>query len=461
MKFDIKQEQLIIKPYNHDEPIVIREQKGRFQRVRRVLGWLLMMLFIAIPWLQYNQQQAVLLDIGKQQFRIFGVLFLPQDFMILAWVFMTGAFTLFFITAWLGRVWCGYTCPQTIWMLMFTWVEHRIEGTRNQRLKLAKSQWNANKLVRKVSKHVIWLLISLFTATSFLAYFVPAKTLYTQMFELQWSGLLSFWVFLFTVCTYGNAGFLREKMCTVACPYSRFQSVMFDKNTLLVSYDSERGESRGKRKRRDDPKQQGLGDCVDCNLCVEVCPAGIDIRNGLQYECINCGLCIDACNDTMGKFGYAKDLIKYQSERQQQGKKQKPLTLKLLGYGLLSLALVVIMIVWVFNRTPLELSVLRDRNTLYRVDYLGNVENTYTLNIINKTQSSMTYMVSFNGLQGAKLDAPTEVTVAAGEMLQLPVTIVANSKDVSERATEIEFAVESSQHPEVFITKRSMFYRNR
>ena len=208
-----------------------------------------------------------------------------------------------------------------------------------------------------------------------MTYFVPAKTLYLEMFTLEWSGIISFWVFLFTLCTYGNAGFLREKMCTVACPYSRFQSVMFDKDTLVVSYDSGRGESRGRRKRKDDPKALGLGDCVDCNLCVEVCPAGIDIRNGLQNECINCGLCLDACNDTMAKFGYEPNLIQYQSENQQAGLKTNPLRLKTVGYGAITVALFAIMIIWAFNRTPIEASVIRDRNALYRVNYEGLVEN--------------------------------------------------------------------------------------
>ncbi|MGB1029759.1 MAG: cytochrome c oxidase accessory protein CcoG, partial [Pseudoalteromonas marina] len=314
MKFDIKEQDMIIKPYNSG-PIYIREQKGFFQRIRRNLGWLLMLTFIAIPWIQYNGQQAVLLDVATQTFTIFGLTLLPQDFMILAMLFMVGAFALFFVTNWLGRVWCGYTCPQTIWMLMFTWVEQRIEGTRNQRIKLDKSKWTFSTWRKKIAKHSAWIVISVLTATSFMAYFIPAKNLYLGMLSFDWSGITTFWVLFFAGCTYGNAGFLREKMCTIACPYSRFQSVMFDKDTLVVTYDAERGENRGPRKRKADPKSLNLGDCVDCNLCVEVCPAGIDIRNGLQYECINCGLCIDACDDTMNKFGYDKGLIKYASEK--------------------------------------------------------------------------------------------------------------------------------------------------
>ncbi|MCG7547689.1 cytochrome c oxidase accessory protein CcoG [Pseudoalteromonas sp. Of7M-16] len=460
MKFDIKEEDMIIKPYKQEGPIYIREQKGFFQKVRRYLGWILMFVFVAIPWIPYKGQQAILLDVASQQFRIFGQTFLPHDFMILAWIFMAGAFGLFFVTNWLGRVWCGYTCPQTIWMLMFTWVEHRVEGTRNQRIKLDKASWGAQKAARKVTKHAIWLVISLFTATSFMAYFVPAKTLYMDMFTLEWSGLVSFWVFLFAFCTYGNAGFLREKMCNVACPYSRFQSVMFDKDTLVVTYDAQRGEHRGPRKRKSDHKAKGLGDCVDCNLCVEVCPAGIDIRNGLQYECINCGLCIDACDDTMHKFGYPTGLIKYASENQVGGKTSSPFRLKLIGYAGLFAVIVATMAIWAFNRTPIEASVIRDRNALYRVNFEGLVENPYTLSIINKTQQTLHYQVSFNGLQGAELSAPQEIEIQGGKMLLVPVTIAADGYDIQRKRTPIQFTISANEDSSISITKDSYFYKN-
>lgn len=460
MKFDIKEEDMIIKPYNTPGPIYIREQKGFFQQIRRNLGWLLMLMFIAIPWIQYKGEQAVLLDVATQKFTIFGLTLLPQDFMILALLFMVGAFALFFVTNWLGRVWCGYTCPQTIWMLMFSWVEQRIEGTRNQRIKLDKSPWSTLKWRKKITKHAAWLVISLLTATSFMAYFIPAKSLYLEMFTLQWSGITSFWVFLFAFCTYGNAGFLREKMCNVACPYSRFQSVMFDKDTLVVSYDAKRGENRGPRKRKADPKALNLGDCVDCNLCVEVCPAGIDIRNGLQYECINCGLCIDACDDTMDKFGYQKGLIKYASEKQLEGKKTNPFRLKLVGYGVLTGVLIISMVAWVLQRTPIEASVLRDRNALYRVNYEGLVENPYTLTIINKTQQSLHYGVAIEGLPVATLSAPSSILVLPGVMKKIPVTVTADGYDIATKVTPVSFVITAVENPDIAITKTSQFYKN-
>ncbi|NOU49322.1 cytochrome c oxidase accessory protein CcoG [Pseudoalteromonas sp. JBTF-M23] len=460
MKFDFKEEDLIIKPYNQPGPIYIREQTGYFQRIRRALSWLLMLTFIGLPWISYQGKQAILFDVAHQQFRIFGTTFLPQDFMVLAGLFMAGAFALFFVTNWLGRVWCGFMCPQTVWMLMFTWVEHRIEGTRNQRIKMDKASWSTQKVRKKIVKHSLWLVISLLTATSFMAYFIPAYTLYSEMFTLQWSGLVSFWVFLFALCTYGNAGFLREKMCTVACPYSRFQSVMFDKDTLLVSYDAQRGEQRGRRKRKDNLKELGLGDCVDCNLCVEVCPAGIDIRNGLQYECINCGLCIDACDETMNKFGYQTGLIKYQSERQQDNEKTNPFRLKLIGYASLAIMVIVVMAIWLMQRMPLEVSVIRDRNALYRVNYEGIVENPYTLSVINKTQQDLHYRVSLKGLEGATLASPNVIKVTAGEMLLVPITVSIDGTLLRSKAQDVTFVVSAMEDASIMLEKSSYFYRN-
>ena len=460
MKFDIKEEDMIIKPYKTDGPIYVREQKGYFQKIRRVMGWILMLSFILIPFIQYNGQQAVLLDVGQQQFRIFGVTYWPQDFMILACLFMGAAFALFFITVWLGRVWCGYMCPQTIWTLAFIWVEHKIEGTRNQRIKLDKSSWSANKVGKKFAKHSIWLILSVLTATTFMSYFIPAAELYGDMFTFEWSGITSGWVFLFAICTYGNAGWLREKMCIYMCPYSRFQAVMFDKDTLIVAYDTARGENRGRRKRKEDPKKLGLGDCVDCNLCVEVCPAGIDIRNGMQYECINCGLCIDACDDTMDKFGYAKGLIKYTSEHALAGKSVSKFRLKLVGYGVFTVLLFVLMGLWAFNRVPLETSILRDRNALYRVNYEGLVENTYTLRIINKTQKTLHFNITSDGVLGGILDVSKNIKIGPGVMHRVPVTIIADGYDLKKKITDVNFTIQAVEDPEVKLVKTSRFYKN-
>lgn len=460
MKFDIKEEDLIIKPYKQDQNIYVREQKGRFQQYRRVLNWVLMLTFILVPFIPYQGQQAVLFDVANQQFRLFSLTLWPQDFMLVAGLFMAGAFALFFVTNWLGRVWCGYVCPQTVWTLMFIWVEHKIEGTRNQRIKLDNSALSNKKALKKTIKHTIWLIMSILTATTFMSYFVPVYQLYGDLILWQSSGLIVFWVFLFALCTYGNAGWLREKMCIYMCPYSRFQSVMFDKDTLLVTYDSQRGENRGPRKRSDDPKSKNLGDCVDCNLCVEVCPAGIDIRNGLQYECINCGLCIDACNQTMTKFGYAKNLIQYTSENNSNGQPTNPWRLKLVGYAVFTLAIFVIMAIWLAVRVPLEVSVLRDRNTLYRMNFEGLIENPYTLTISNKTQQLQRFTIEASGIEQAQLHGPKTVSVLPGVMQKVPVTLVADGYDLSQKVTDITFTVTALDDASLSLSKTSKFYKN-
>lgn len=458
MKFDIKEEHLIIKPYKSNEAIHIREQKGKYQELRRVLSWFLIITFILIPLIQFNGQQAVLLDIENQQFRFFSVTFWPQDFILLASIFMVGAFTLFFITSWLGRVWCGFVCPQTVWTLGYIWVEHRVEGTRNQRKALDRQPWSINKFQKKLIKHFIWLLMSGISASTFISYFIPATTLYSDILLFNCSGLITFWLSFFTLCTYGNAGWLREKVCTDMCPYARFQAAMFDKKTLLVAYDKSRGEGRAPRKLKDDPKVLGLGDCVDCNLCVDVCPTGIDIRNGLQYECINCGLCIDACDETMERFDYSKGLISYTSEQQLSGVKSKEKNLKVIGYGAFTIAIFIATSFWISSRIPLETSILRDRNVLYRINYLGVVENTYTLKILNKTQQRLHYQISVSGLENSELTLPKDLKIDAGVMREIPVTLSVDGYQLNQRMIDISFNIQAIEQPNIALIKPSVFY---
>ncbi len=460
MKFDIKEEHLIIKPYTSNESIHVREQKGFYQKIRRQLGWLLMIAFLTIPFIQYNGEQAVLLDVVKQEFRIFAVTFWPQDFILLAGIGMVSAFSLFFITTWLGRVWCGYVCPQTIWTLAYVWVEHRVEGSRNQRRALEKSPWNANKIKKRVLKHSIWLVMSWLTATTFVSYFVPASTLYSEMFFFEWSWQVTFWVVFFAICTHGNASWFREQFCTLFCPYARFQAVMFDSKTLIVAYDSRRGEGRAPRKRSDDPKALGLGDCVDCNLCVEVCPVGIDIRNGLQYECISCALCIDACDQTMDKFNYPKGLISYSSEEKLAGIATKPFTLKLASYASLSLLFLVLLGFWIDNRIPLEANIIRDRTALYRVNFEGVVENTYTLKILNKTQQPLHFDINAKNLTSTELILPKNVLIKAGVMQEIPITLAINGYELEKKITPFDFIIQAVEQPDIFVQKNTVFFRN-
>lgn len=464
MKYNFKEEQLIIKPHKSDQSIYIREQKGLYQGYRRLLSWLLMVTFIAIPFLQYQGQQAVLFDVGKQQFRIFSITFWPQDFVLLAGILMLAAFALFFITSWLGRVWCGYVCPQTIWTLAYVWVEHRIEGKRNQRIALDKSPWSLDKLKKKMLKHCIWLVMSFLTATTFISYFIPSQDLYVNLLSFDWTALITFWILFFTLCTYGNAGWLREKVCIDMCPYARFQSAMFDKNTLLVAYDTQRGENRGARKLKDKVKQlkqeQGLGDCVDCNLCVEVCPTGIDIRNGMQYECINCALCIDACDETMTRFNYEKGLISYTSEQALSGEKSKGFNFKLITYASFCFVCSIAMVLWINTRIPLEASILRDRNALYSVNYQGVVENTYTLKILNKSQLPLHFSIKVPEFNNADLKLPQKLLIKSGAMQTVPLTLTIDGKNLKNKMTNISFIIQAIEQPTILLNRKTIFFRN-
>jgi cytochrome c oxidase accessory protein FixG len=459
MKFDFKTEDLIIKPYKSESPVYVRKQKGRYQRIRQLTGFIFVMLFMLLPWISYQGNQAILLDIGKQQFHIFSQTFFPQDFTILAGLLIVSCYLLFFVTTWLGRIWCGYICPQTVWTFSFIWVEEWLEGSRNQRIRRDKQPRTFDAIARKSAKHFIWGLMALLTATTFMSYFLPTRELYADLITFSWDGLTTFWVLFFAVCTYGNAGWLREKMCIYMCPYSRFQSAMFDKNTLLIAYDKLRGENRGRRKRKDDPKALDLGDCVDCNLCVEVCPVGIDIRNGLQYECINCGACADACDQTMTQFNYPKGLISYTSENALLGKKAKLLRSKIIGYGILSILAMIFMAYTIQVRIPIEFSVLRDRGTLFQVDFHDNVTNSYLLKITNKSQLDRHFNISVLN-SNVSLSADSDILIKAGELASVPVHLTMTPDEVKERVSEVSLQVSVSDMPDINAVTETKFFSN-
>lgn len=459
MKFDYKAEDLIIKPYKSESPVYVRKQKGRYQRIRQLTGFVFVMVFILLPWISYQGNQAVLFDIGKQQFHIFSETFFPQDFTLLAGLLIVSCYLLFFVTTWLGRIWCGYVCPQTVWTFSFIWVEEWLEGSRNQRIKRDKQPKTLDTIARKSAKHIVWGLMAFLTATTFMSYFLPTHELYLDLIALNWTGLTTFWVLFFAICTYGNAGWLREKMCIYMCPYSRFQSAMFDKNTLLIAYDKVRGENRGRRKRKDNPKELGLGDCVDCNLCVEVCPVGIDIRNGLQYECINCGACADACDQTMTQFNYAKGLISYTSENALLGKKAKLLRPKIIGYGILSILAMIFMVYTIQVRVPIEFSVLRDRGTLFQVDFHDNVTNSYLLKVTNKSQLDRHFNVSVLN-SNVSLSADENILIKAGEIASVPVHLTMTPDEIKERVSEVSLQVSVSDMPDVKAVTETKFFSN-
>lgn len=432
---------------NPNHHIYVRHSRGRYQQLRRYAGGLLLLLFGLLPWLTYGDRPAILLDITHQQFNLFGTTLYPQDLTLLALLLIIAAFALFFITTWLGRVWCGYLCPQTVWTFVYLWFEEKLEGSANKRRLQDSGRLTLSLALRKTIKHGAWLAIALLTGLTFVGYFVPIRQLTVDVLTFNAEFWPLFWVLLFTVCTYGNAGWMRSIMCIHICPYARFQSAMFDKDTLIVGYDAARGETRGPRTRTTDRQAQGLGDCVDCELCVQVCPTGIDIRNGLQYECINCGACIDACDHTMQRMGYATKLISYTSEHRLHGKPTKFMRPKLLGYAGVLCMMLGLLFVQIVNLDPAGLSVLRDRSQLFRTNSSGEIENTYTLKVINKTQQVQTYQLSVTGLDQVSWYGKQTVVVQPGEMINLPMALGVEPENLSSAVTTIQFILHDISHP--------------
>ncbi|QTH70505.1 cytochrome c oxidase accessory protein CcoG [Pseudoalteromonas xiamenensis] len=447
--------------FNPRNRIYVRAVSGLHQLLRRRIGFVGMLAFMLLPWINYQGKQAVLFDIMAQKFNIFGLTLLPQDLTILAFIFMIAAFALFVVTAFYGRVWCGYTCPQTVWTFIFIWFEEKLEGSANQRKKLDERPIDMDKFLRKSAKHASWIAFSLYTSITFVGYFTPIREFVPDFFTFSASASAAISTLVFTFCTYGNAGWMREIMCLHMCPYSRFQSAMFDKDTFTVSYDASRGENRGPRGRKQNPKELGLGDCIDCNLCVQVCPTGIDIRNGLQYECINCGACIDACDGVMDKMNYPRGLISYTTERnlESHSEKTKAVRPKLIGYVILLVVLSSALVVNIATRKPMELDIIRDRNQLYRENFEGLIENTYTLKVINKAQVEQEFTVEVQGLPEFQLLGKTEVSVEAGASHDLPISIVIDPYLLKKPVTEFEFVVRLKDNPEQSLSQKTNFFR--
>ena len=384
-----------------------RETRGRFARLRQAAVLVLLGLFYGVAWLEWGGHQALLFDLPARKFHIFGLTLWPQDFLYLALLLIIAALSLFFFTALAGRLWCGYACPQTVWTELFVWIEQWTEGPRHKRMKLDRGPWNAEKLLRKSSKQLLWLALAAYTGFTFVGYFTPIRALGAQLATLSVGPWAAFWIFLYSLATYGNAGFLREQVCKYMCPYARFQSAMFDKDTLIISYDEARGEPRGARRRGSAARAQGLGDCIDCTLCVQVCPTGIDIRKGLQYECIACGACIDACDDVMDKMGSARGLIRYTTEHALHGKPTHLIRTRMLVYAALLALGTGALFYSLFTRTPLILDVIRDRNALYREVRGERIENAYTLKVINLDDKPHRYRLAVSGMNQLEVLAPS------------------------------------------------------
>jgi cytochrome c oxidase accessory protein FixG len=402
-----------------------REISGRFARLRVVAAWVLLGLFYVLPWISWNGQQIVLFDLVNRQFHILGLTLWPQDLFILSLLLAMAALSLFFFTALAGRLWCGYACPQTVWTEVFLWMERVTEGSRNQRIKLDKSPWNRRKLARKSAKQFLWIVFALWTGLTFVGFFVPIRDLTPRVFSFDLGGWEAFWLFFYGFATYGNAGYMREQVCKYMCPYARFQSAMFDADSLVISYDAKRGEPRGGRRRDADYQAMGLGDCIDCHACVQVCPTGIDIRDGLQIECIACAACVDVCDEVMDKMGYPRGLIRYTTDNALNERPTRILRPRIFIYLFALLALATLIGVILTGREPLIADVLRDRTALYRlVD--TELENSYSLKLTNRSEEAMDLLVSVDGLEGARVVEPTDaITVTPGQTADLPLTVAA------------------------------------
>jgi cytochrome c oxidase accessory protein FixG len=410
--------------YAARQKIYPREIQGRFQNLRVYAVWALLGLYYVLPWIRWEGRQAVLFDLPARKFHIFALTLWPQDFYFLTWLLVIAALSLFFFTALAGRLFCGYACPQTVWTEVFIWMERWVEGSRTQQMKLARAPWTREKALRKAAKQFLWISFALWTGYTFVGYFTPIIDLGGKILQFDTGPWETFWVLFYGGATYVNAGFMREQVCKYMCPYARFQSAMFDRDTLIITYDERRGEPRGARKKGTDHKAKGLGDCVDCTMCVQVCPTGIDIRKGLQYECIACAACIDACDEVMEKVGYPKGLIRYDTQNGLEGKRKRVLRPRTMVYATLLAVLLTGFFYAITHRNVVGVDVIRDRNALFRERPDGLIENVYNVKILNKDGDRHEFVITASGLPGLQLDygAPT-IEVGAGEVRSIPVRI--------------------------------------
>ncbi len=443
--------------YLAHEKVYPREIDGRFARLRTLAVWVLLGIYYLLPWLQWGERQAVLFDLPARKFFILGLVFWPQDFIFLTWLLIIAALALFFFTAVGGRLWCGYACPQTVWTETFLWMERFAEGDRAARLKLDRGPWTAQKLARKSFKQFLWVTFALWTGFTFVGFFTPIRTLGASVLSFGLGPWELFWVLFYGFATYGNAGYLREQVCKYMCPYARFQSAMFDRDTLIITYDEERGEPRGARKRGSDPRSQGKGDCIDCTWCVQVCPTGIDIRKGLQIECIACAACIDACDSVMDKVGSPRGLIRYTTEHALKHEKTRFARPRTLIYGGLLAALTIGFMTAIALRSPVSLDVIRDRNALYRLTGDGHVDNVYTVRILNKSEREQRFTLEARGASAlALLPHVAEYRVASGAVHSVPVRVRRAAYDPLGAET-ITFTLRSLDDPDVSTETEARF----
>jgi cytochrome c oxidase accessory protein FixG len=453
----------VIKMYAAREEIYPREAKGRYATLRWLCVWLTQLVFYGLPWLMWNGRQAVLFDLGARKFYIFGIVLWPQDFIYLAVLLIICAYALFLFTAIAGRVWCGFACPQTVYTEIFMWIERKIEGPRSARMRLDKQPWSVEKSAKKTAKHLAWGVVALWTGFTFVSYFTPLHDLMGEVAAVTLGPWEWFWILFYSFATYGNAGWMREQVCKYMCPYARFQSSMFDKDTLIVTYDNVRGEPRGAHTSVEDGNKKGLGDCIDCSMCVQVCPTGIDIRKGLQYECIGCAACIDACDTVMDKIGAPKGLIRYSTEHAISERytpkqiKQHLLRPRVLIYSTLLIIIVSAFFGTLILRTPVKLDVIRDRGSMGREVEDGMIENVYRLQIMNTAETTRRFKIKVTGIDSIKLATPDEVVLEGTGSRALPVRVRVDHGMGRQGSNRIMFELQSLDEDHLTVKEKAVF----
>jgi cytochrome c oxidase accessory protein FixG len=454
----------VVKMYTAREEIYPREVQGRYASLRWFFVWATQLLFYGLPWLNWNGRQAVLFDLGARKFYIFGIVLWPQDFIYLAALLIICAYSLFLFTAIFGRVWCGFTCPQTVYTEIFMWIERKIEGSRSARMRLDRQPASVAKFLRKFAKHLSWGTVALWTGFTFVGYFTPIHVLGAEVMSLGLGPWEWFWVLFYSFATYGNAGWMREQVCKYMCPYARFQSAMFDKDSLIITYDQERGEPRGARNKSDPASAKALGDCIDCSMCVQVCPTGIDIRKGLQYECIGCAACVDACNSVMDKIGTPRGLVRYWTDHAMTYRWSTDQILwhtfrpRVIIYTLVLLAIVSVFVGTLLNRTPLKMDVIRDRGSMGREIEDGMIENVYRLQIMNTEEIAHRYRISVSGIDGIALQGDTDITLAPTESRGVPVNIRIPAGAGEKGSNKIVVTIADTDNPDVQVSEKAVFF---
>jgi cytochrome c oxidase accessory protein FixG len=434
--------------YEVRKAIYPRAVRGWFAAWRWAAVWATQLVFYGGAWLTWNDRQAILFDIVHRKFYIFGLVFWPQDVIYLSVLLILAALTLFLFTAVAGRLWCGYACPQTVYTEIFLWIERRIEGDRNARIRLDRSGLSSRKVFLKGAKHAIWIALSLWTGFTFVGYVTPIRELWGEVMTLSTGPWETFWILFYGFATYGNAGWMREQVCKYMCPYARFQSAMFDKDTLVITYDAKRGEPRG--------KGESKGDCVDCGVCVQVCPTGIDIRNGLQYECIGCAACIDGCNQVMEKLGRPQQLIRYSTTHAMEGTPTRVLRPRVLVYSTILLAILATAVVSLYLRVPLKVNVIRDRAAISR-EVGEDIENVYRLQIMNTTEASRVYEIRVDGLEDIHIEGERRVEVDATGSRIVPLRVRVERDEVKPGTHPIEFSVSAFGAEGERVREKSVF----